>query len=49
LHNTNLLFDALSRSIIRIQSITEYSLDDAGHAHEDLESRRMIGSPVLRP
>jgi NADPH2:quinone reductase len=49
LHNANLLFDALSRSIIRIQSITEYSLDDAGHAHEDLESRRMIGLPVLRP
>ena len=49
LHNANLLFDALSRSIIRIQSITEYSLDDARRAHEDLEGRRMIGSPVLRP
>ena len=35
--------------IIKIQSISEYPLDDAAHAHEVLESRQMIGSPVLRP
>ena len=49
LHYANLLFDALSQNIIRIQSISEYPLDDAAHAHEVLEGRRMIGSPVLRP
>ena len=49
LHYANLLFDALSSNIIRIQSISEYPLDDAAHAHEVLESRQMIGSPVLRP
>lgn len=49
LHCANLMFDALSRKIIRVDSITDYPLADAARAHEDLEARRMTGSPVLRP
>ena len=44
-----LVFEALARDIIRIDTVSTYPLAEASSAHRDLEERRMAGSPVLLP
>lgn len=43
------LFALVARSVINVQIGQTYRLQDAARAHEDLESRRTVGSTVLRP
>jgi NADPH2:quinone reductase len=45
----SLVFDALERGIIRVDTVSTYPLAEASRAHRDLEERRMVGSPVLLP
>jgi NADPH2:quinone reductase len=45
----SLVFDALERGVIRVDTVSTYSLAEASSAHRDLEERRMVGSPVLLP
>lgn len=43
------LFEVVGRGAVRIEIGQSYALQDAGHAHRDLEARRTIGSTVLIP
>jgi NADPH2:quinone reductase len=45
----SLVFDALARGVIRVETVSTYPLAEASSAHRDLEERRMAGSPVLLP
>jgi NADPH2:quinone reductase len=45
----SLVFDALARGVIRVDTVSTYPLAEASRAHQDLEERRMAGSPVLLP
>jgi NADPH2:quinone reductase len=43
------LFDVVRKKIVKIEIGQQYPLREAARAHRDLESRRTIGSSVLRP
>lgn len=43
------LFRAMKAGSLRTSLITSYALDEAAHAHADLEARRTTGSVVLLP
>ena len=45
----SLVFDALARGVIHVDTVSTYPLAEASRAHRDLEERRMAGSPVLLP
>lgn len=45
----SLVFDALARGILRVDTVSTYPLAEASRAHRDLEERRMAGLPVLVP
>jgi NADPH2:quinone reductase len=43
------LFEAIASGDVKIAPPTLYKLEDAAHAHRDLEARRTTGSLVLEP
>jgi len=45
----NLLFDAIKFGKIKIKIFKEYALSDVKKAHEDLESRKIVGPALLIP
>lgn len=49
IHASNELFDLVQRKIIKIPIAQKYKLEDVIKAHEDLESRKTMGSTILLP
>lgn len=43
-----LLFEMISQEKIKFNEISEYSLEDVGQAHLDIENRRTTGSVILK-
>ena len=43
-----LLFEMISQEKIKLNEISEYSLEDVGQAHLDIENRRTTGSVILK-
>ena len=43
------LFEAIKLGKIKIEIFKKYRLDDVAQAHQDLESRKIIGSSVILP
>ena len=44
---TGELFDVVSKGIVKIDASNSYALEQAPHAHADLEARRTTGSTIL--
>ena len=49
IEGANLLFDAIKFGKVRIKIFKEYALSDVKKAHEDLESRKIVGPALLIP
>ena len=43
------LFTMIASSKIKLDQVTEYSLENVAQAHQDIENRKTIGSVILKP